>query len=149
LTGYWSTIRSSADGNRLAVVVGQGGPSAAILTSTNGGATWTSNAAPAHGYSSLASSADGGFLATLVQEGNLFTTSNTIPPQLQMALSGTNAVVSWIIPSRTFTLLQNTNLSATNWTSVTSLLGLNLFTLCNELSLPATNAQSYFRLSSP
>ena len=57
----WVSVASSADGNKLAALVENGG---AVYTSTNAGATWTLSS-PANGPvmgSSIASSADGNIL---------------------------------------------------------------------------------------
>lgn len=50
---FWSSVASSADGNKLAAAMTVGG----VLTSANAGTTWVSNNVPP--VSSLASSADG------------------------------------------------------------------------------------------
>jgi hypothetical protein len=63
-TNDWWSIASSADGTRLAAVVGgNSGGFGGIYTSTNAGATWTQTSAPGQDWFSIASSADGMRLA--------------------------------------------------------------------------------------
>jgi hypothetical protein len=45
-------------------------------------------------------------------------------------------------------LLQNTNLATTNWASVSAPGTWNLTNLQNEVRVPRTNTQTFYRLSS-
>jgi len=58
---YWSSVASSADGNKLVAAVKGGG----IYTSTNSGATWTLTSAANASWTCVASSADGTKLAAV------------------------------------------------------------------------------------
>ncbi len=71
----WMAVACAADGQNFAAAAYQGG----LYTSTNGGATWISNAAPVKPWNSIASSADGTKLAATCQLGNgqLWTNSGT------------------------------------------------------------------------
>jgi photosystem II stability/assembly factor-like uncharacterized protein len=62
----WTGIASSADGSRLAAVALN---SPSVLTSADGGVTWTPGSAIGPGATAVASSADGNKLAVVVQGG--------------------------------------------------------------------------------
>ena len=146
-------VACSADGNKLVAADTDryGGP---IYTSTNGGATWTSNNLPLLGWSSLVSSADGTKLAAAVGSapeggGGSFYISQTTPtPTLSLTSSAGNAIISWVIPSLDFTLQQNFDLTTPNWTDVTNAPVLNLTNLQNEVTLPLSSTNTFYRLRS-
>ncbi|MDB6036067.1 MAG: hypothetical protein JWM16_6405, partial [Verrucomicrobiales bacterium] len=72
----WSSIASSADGQRLVAGQGNGG----VFLSPNGGATWTQSSAPfslQYNYGSVASSADGTRLVAALAGPNLFSVRST------------------------------------------------------------------------
>jgi hypothetical protein len=71
----WQAVACSADGTKFVAAAYQGG----IYTSTNSGATWISNAAPALRWFSVASSDDGTKLAAVSYSGNgqVWTNSGT------------------------------------------------------------------------
>ena len=58
--------------------------------------------------------------------------------------SDSGALLSWTIPSMDFTLQQNSDLTGTNWTDVTTLLVLNLTNLQNEVVVPLLSAGNRF-----
>jgi hypothetical protein len=59
-------------------------------------------------------------------------------------LSASDNVISWIIPSVDFTLQQSPDLSS--WTDMTNLPVLSLTNLQNQVALPASGGNSFFRL---
>ncbi len=100
----------------------------------------------------------GNYLGTITVQGgaNIFATTNLSSQPFQISLPGaalkitrfsTNLVLSWPVPPADFVLQRNSNLTTTNWTTVTNTPvitnGLNQVTL----SLPATN--QFYRLKYP
>src|ERR1700722_12799858 len=67
----WSSIASSANGDRLAATVYGGG----IYTSTNSGTTWPPTLAPDYSWESVASSADGLKLVAAALSGQIYTST--------------------------------------------------------------------------
>jgi photosystem II stability/assembly factor-like uncharacterized protein len=140
----WYSIASSADGNKLVAAVQSG----KIYTSTNAGATWKTNNVSAKGWDSLASSADGNLVAvTDANSGGIWMTRSGSPPTLNINLSLAQATVSWLIPSTNFVLQQSTDLSA--WSNVTNVYVLNYTNLQNEVTIPLSGANNFYRLASP
>jgi hypothetical protein len=161
----WIALVFSADGSRLVAVAGGShnlqnpvvtGP---IYTSTNGGATWTSNNVPVHNWISVASSADGcilvaadaGILSPSVPDatvgGGIWITRATPVPQLNIITINGNFKLSWIMPSTDFTVQQSSDLGS--WTDMTNTLTLNLTNLQNEVILPPTGSNGFYRLKTP
>jgi len=89
----WNAIAASADGTRLAAVVG-GGISGTgyggIYTSINSGSTWTQTTAPSKTWQSIASSADGTRLAAVVADGGIYTSANAGSTWTLTTAPGTN-----------------------------------------------------------
>jgi Tfp pilus assembly protein FimT len=148
---YWTSVVLSADGSKLiAIPYFSFGPSP-IYTSTNSGATWTTNSAVG-AWNCVASSADG---CKLVAGGGGYfrgpidISYSTPAPQLNLAPSGGNLTVSWIVPSTDFRLQQNVDLTTTNWTDVTNPPVLNLTNLQNEVTFPLTGSNAFYRLKTP
>src|SRR5262249_38044263 len=138
-------VASSADGARLAALVG-----GSIYTSTNCGASWSLNNAPGFFWTAISSSADGcRSFATEVNERNVYTSQSTPTPRLSLALSSGQATLSWLIPSTSFDLQQNLDLSTSNWLTVTNGPTLNFSNLENQIVLPLNAASSFYRLKTP
>jgi hypothetical protein len=96
-------------------------------------------------WNAVALSADGDKLVASVgypSTGPIYISQTTPVPVLN--LSAPDNVISWIIPSLDFTLQQSPDLL--NWTDVTNLPVLNLTTLQNQVTLPASDGNSFFRL---
>lgn len=143
----WTSVASSADGTKLvAVSGGSAGSAGPIYTSTDSGITWISNDAPNLMWESVASSADGNRLFATTFTNGIWTAQVTPTPRLN-AVSTTNLLLSWIIPSTNFVLQQNLDLNTPNWLNVTNPPVLNLTNLQDEVTLPATNASSFYRLA--
>ena len=138
----WVSIASSADGTRLvAVAAGTGTvPIGAIYQSTNSGATWTTPPVPVGNWSSVASSADGTKLVAAIHGGHIYTLRTT--PSVTLNL----AVVSWVVPSTSVVLQQNTDLASSNWVNVPGTPVLNLTNLREEITVSPTNGATFYRL---
>jgi len=147
----WFGVASSADGNRL-VAVGQDG-GGAIFTSTNSGIIWTPNSVPIANWLSVASSADGTKLAVAgvvgTFSGAIYTWQSTPTPQLNSSLTNGNLALSWLIPSTNFVLQRSSDLTTTNWSTVTNTSILNFTNLLYQVSLPASGGNAFFRLATP
>jgi hypothetical protein len=138
----WFFVASSADGNRL-IAAARGSPAnGPIYTSTNGGINWTSNSIVNQLWSGIASSADGGLLLACYPD-YVFASQTTVSPQLNIA-SATNALVSWTIPSTNFILQQSSDLLS--WSSMTNTPVLNFTNLQNQVTVPLSASNAFFRL---
>jgi hypothetical protein len=161
----WIALVFSADGSRLAAVAGGShnlqnpvvtGP---IYTSTNGGATWTSNNVPVHNWISGASSADGcilvaadaGILSSNVPDatvgGGIWISRATPVPQLNIIPTNGNFKLSWTMPSTNFMMQQCSDLGG--WKDMTNTPVLNLTNLQNEVILSPTGSSGFYRLKTP
>ena len=137
-TNWWYSVASSADGTKLVAV---GNPS--IYTSTNSGATWMLANAPANSYSSVASS-DGTKCVAVVLNGGIYTSA---PDQALSTLTSSDGrmVVAWSASAPGFRLQQNSDLTTTDWTDVTS--APTVTNLQNQLILvPAPIGNNFYRL---
>ncbi len=142
----WIGVASSGDGSKLAAVSDVANPPfGVVITSTNSGATWTTNAVPFLDWNAVALSADGAKLVATVgypSTGPIYVSQTTPVPVLN--LSSPDDVISWIIPSLDFTLQQSPDLL--NWTDVTNPPVLNLTNLQNQVTLPSPDGNNFFRL---
>lgn len=145
----WEAAASSADGSKLIASAGDRGYGPApIYTSTDSGSTWISNSAPLQQWTSVASSADGCKLAAAAYGGGIWTLQSTPAPVLN--ITPTNGLqLSWIVPSTNLVLQQNLDLTTTDWVTLTNAPTLNLTNLQNEVILPPTNGNAFYRLSTP
>lgn len=150
---WWSGVASSADGTRLVAVANAGG---CLFTSTNSGATWVSNGVPTQSFFNwlgVAASADGTKLAAASvgngSGGGIYTLQSTPSPQLQLTLSGLSPTLAWTIPSTNFILQQSSDLTSTNWSNVTNTPVLDYTNLQYLVTLPASVANSFYRLKTP
>ena len=143
----WISVASSADGSKLAAVSDEAGyPFGVVITSTNSGVTWATNAVPYLTWNAVALSADGAKLVATVgypSTGPIYVSQITPAPVLN--LSAPANVISWIIPSLDFTLQQSPDLL--NWTDVTNVPILNFTNLENQVLLPSPAGNSFFRLT--
>ena len=122
---WLSSITSSADGTKLAIVDSPG----LIYTSTNAGATWVSNSPPMAYWTSIASSADGTKLVAVASSNLIYTTidsgvtwtSNTSVMDVQpwhFAVSSADGSILAIAAYQGMIYI-STN-AGTTWTSVVS-----------------------------
>lgn len=140
----WQSVASSADGNIFVAAQDNG----LIYTSTNSGTTWNAADAPATNWLAVACSADGGKLFAVANGGGIWTSQTVRSPTLAIVM--TNCLgLSWLIPSANFILQQSTDLTSTNWSSVTNTPVLNLTNLQNQVTLPAPASSAFYRLKIP
>jgi len=147
----WSSVACSADGTHQVAAIGGlfGGPiSGSIYLSADSGATWSATGAPTNCWASVASSADGCRLVAAVNGGGIYTWQATPTPALNITPTGNGLVISWVIPSMSFVLQQNSGLNPTNWTNVATPPVLNLTNLQNQVTLSPPGAATFYRLKS-
>ena len=147
-----SSVAMSADGMK---VVATGGPNLSfpsvvggIYTSADSGSTWVSNSAPVTNWSCVSSSADGCKLVAAVNGGGIYTWQATPAPALSISPSGTNVVLSWIVPSMNFVLQESSDLGSGHWTDVATTPVLNYTNLNQQVSLPWDTGNRFYRLVS-
>jgi hypothetical protein len=143
LTSSWFSVASSVDGATL-VAAGSDG----TYTSADAGKSWTwaTNVPPGlYGRAYVTCSADGKMLAVALAGGGIWISRTTPTPSLNLVTSGTNVLLSWIVPSLNFVLQQNPSLTETNWTDVPVSPVLNLTNLEQEVTVPQAGAR-FFRL---
>ena len=98
LNTYFPSIAASADGTKLVAAV----PDSSIYTSTNSGASWTTNQVLSLNWSSVASSADGCRLVVVSLDGAIFTCGTNLTPTLGITQYGGNRIIWWPSPSAGF-----------------------------------------------
>jgi hypothetical protein len=153
-------VACSASGTEL-VLASQSGP---IYVSTDSGATWTSTGAPAQTWTAVTISSDGTQIAAVAPYlavdasgpvgGRIYTLQLPLPPvaskpwlaSLDIRLVGREARLSWLVPSTSFRLQQNSDLSTTNWTDVPTTLTLSFTDLHYEVNVPLSTGQGFYRL---
>jgi photosystem II stability/assembly factor-like uncharacterized protein len=146
----WMSVASSADGTILAVSGIVEGGSANVLISTNSGTNWTPTLyPPTDQFRSICCSADGtrmaGVMPFAYDIGGIYTLQ--AGPGLNIALSGTNILVSWPSYATGYVLQENPDLTTMNWTDISP-----TSTVTNgqtQVTISPTNSQSFYRLRSP
>jgi len=143
----WFCVASSADGSKLAAVCEGGG----IYTSTNSGTIWTSNNISSQDWWTVATSADGNKLVAgaLPQssDGGIFTSYSPSTLSMSTILTNGNLTLSWTVSSTNFILQQSCDLFA--WTDLTNTPVLNLTNLQNEITVPMSSGNNFYRLKTP
>ena len=144
----WLGIACSADGSKL-TAVGLNYPNYIVYSSTNSGVSWVSNNLPNLYWSHVSESADGGvrFLSA-AYTGDIFKSQMVYPPKLKVSNSTGLLVLSWIVPSTSFILQQNADLSAPNWVNVAAPPVVNYATLTYEVSVTPPAGPMFYRLVS-
>jgi hypothetical protein len=136
---------SSADGTRLGLASYFG-----IYISTNSGLSWELSNQQALAWDSVACSADGHrWWASRGGGGGLFSGTSPAAPVVQIGGKNANVALSWIVPSSPFVLQQRPFMDSGVWSEIAVTPSINPTTLCNEVSIPATDVGSFFRLASP
>jgi hypothetical protein len=151
-SNFWGFVTSSADGKTI-VAVRNFGQYSAICLSTDFGNTWNTNT-PVSDWTALASSADGGKLAAVAaddgnptNQGTIYVSQSIVSP-VMFATPGNGSVkLSWLVPSANFVAQQSSDLLA--WQNITNNPTLNLNNLQEEITLPSTNRNSFYRLRTP
>jgi hypothetical protein len=141
----WASVASSADGTRLAAVDTDN----TIYVSPDSGATWTSTGAPKENWYCAASSADGVKLVAAAIPGLLYTRQSVPAPLLNLMSSDNGLVLSWVVPSLSFRLQQNSDLTTSNWIDVTGAPTLDTTNLQYQVIIPQNNDQGFYRLKNP
>ncbi len=136
----WQSVASSSDGHVL-IAAANGGP---VCISTNSGAHWNLSDAPITNWSAIACSADATKMFAAANQGGIWISQASPAPILYSKTTGTNFVVSWIIPSTNFVLQQSSDLSS--WSAVTNSPVLNLTNLQNRVTLPMPVCSQFYRL---
>ncbi len=148
-TGAWSFVAASADGTHLIAAIGgdSNGPiTGGIYRSTNSGGTWAAGDAPTNDWVSVASSADGGRLVAAINGGGIYICQTTLARKLDHALSGTNLLLAWTVPSTSLVLQGNAGLTTTNWTNVATPPSFNFTNLRDEVAVPFSPGSRFYRL---
>jgi hypothetical protein len=147
----WSAVASSADGTKL--IAGSEWDNSAmgtlrLYTSIDSGATWQWAVSPATHWPAVASSADGSKLVAAAGPylfpSGIYTWQST--PELGLARSGTNLVVSWpTLSSATGCVCQqNLDLTTTNWVNMTD--GPTVTNGLYQMTMSPSNSQGFYRL---
>jgi hypothetical protein len=136
-----TAVASSADGATLAEVELNW-----IWLSTNSGVSWISNNV-AGSWHGVTTSADGAKLAVAdAAPGGIWTLQNTPTPSLSIA--PTNGIqLSWLITSTEFVVQQSFDLAS--WSDITNAPVLNPTNLQNQVTLPLSTDNSFYRLKTP
>jgi hypothetical protein len=116
-----------------------------ICTSTNLGASWTSNSLPEAPWSWVACSADGNELMVTGTNG-IWIAKKAPAPQLDLAPANSQLCFSWFVPSTNMALQESLDLGT--WTTLTNCPALNAATLQEQLTLVPGNNKGFFRLVS-
>jgi hypothetical protein len=136
-------VACSANGAEVFVADYLGGP---LWISPNYGTNWFGANTASGGARNIYSTADGSKLAIVT--GRIWIgQSASFAPSLSIALAGSNIVLTWPLPVPRFVLQQSTNLAS--WSAVTNSPQLNPTNLQNQVQLPVTAKQTYFRLKAP
>jgi len=145
----WVGTCASADGRTMFASTasdGQLNARNAIYRSTDYGVTWTRLNAPTPWWRGLACSADGGKLV-VVAIGPIYTTQSVQPPNLNIASEGTNAEISWIVPSTNFFLQAKLSVDQADWTTVTDAPMLNFTNLQSFVTRSLSGPCAFYRLA--
>ncbi len=140
------SLAASADGNVL--VYGTLNTAGGLYLSTDAGLHWTQTDASGTNWISLVASADGSRLFAASYLG-IYTYYVPPTPTLNVAVSNTNLVLSWTVPSTNFVLQQAAGLENPNWEAVTNVPALNVTNLHYEITAPAANRKAFYRLATP
>jgi len=76
----------------------------------------------------------------------LYTWQTTPSPKLNIAPTGSDLRISWIVRSMPFVLHETADLNAPNWTVVPMTPTLNLTNLHHEVTVPLSGTNRFYRL---
>ena len=154
---YWSGLACSADGTRWAAGISHSYNDPTFLDrmflSSDSGISWVAANAPTTNWNSIASSADGSKWVAVVgdlfgQIGPICTRQSVPTPELSITATGTNLVLSWVMPSRPFSLQQSSDPISGNWVDPQVPPTLNYSNLRYKVTAPASAAAAFYRLVS-
>ncbi len=124
-----------------------------VYVSTNAGVAWARFEPPAGaGWGSVACSADGSKVVAAGGPLGLLRwplPTAPLPPSPQLyigSLGGASLGLSWLVPSTSFALQQNSNADAANWVDVTNQPVLNFANLHNQVTFPQSSGNRFYRL---
>jgi hypothetical protein len=139
--GNWEGVASSSDGMKLVAVA-----TGLICTSTDAGVTWSTNTAPYESWVSVASSSDGTLLVAVASDGAVYVSQTQVSslPPLSISRASNQIVIAWPSNATGFVLQQNSNLTTTNWTTVTNIV--NQGGSQNQVFISPLTINNYFRL---
>jgi len=132
-------IVCSADGTHWLIVGAQ------IFTSTNSGITWQTNLDTAPLWSAASMSADGSEVALLEGGAGTWLGRETPSPRLQLRNQGSTLELSWLLSSTNFVLQETTDVTS-DWVTVPISPALIFTNLQQEITLPVTTHNAFFRL---
>ena len=137
-----NSIACSADGSTWMIAGAQ------IYTSSDGGLTWVTNLSSWSWVGAM--SADGCEIIVDQTSGGRGLTNwvgrVTPSPQLNFQTTDGNLGISWLLPSTNFVLQQSADLTPSSWTPVSTGPTLNFTNLQQQVSVPATGSNAFFRL---
>lgn len=137
-------IACSANGTNW-IIGGGVASNSPVCTSSDGGVTWVTNLSTVTSFwPDAAISADG---CEFIVTGVTGWVGRTTPsPQLNIQSTNGNASLSWLVPSTNFILQQSSDLAIANWVTVSNSPVLNLTNLQDEVSVPESATNGFFRL---
>jgi hypothetical protein len=144
-------VAASADGSKF-IFAGSfyslpRNPNHSIYTSSDSGVTWVSNNAPASGWTSVASSADGAEFVAATGGSGIWIGRTTPAPQLNVERAVRQLTLSWLVPSTSFDLQQNSGITKAKWVTLTNMPAFDPASLQNQIALPYSDtSQEFFRL---
>jgi hypothetical protein len=144
-------IAGSANGTRLVLGVSPG-----TYISTNSGFSWSqdTNSPNQQTWHGLALSADGslilaGVLKSGGGQGPLYLGHLPRLLPLNVTASAGSVSLSWLDPSNNLVLQKSSDITTTNWTTLTNVPAFDPTTLLYQVSLPKTAEPVFFRLKTP
>jgi hypothetical protein len=138
----WRSVASSADGSRLVTVNAGEVP---VYTSMDFGATWTGADVPAGTWQAATITADGSQIV-VVGGGASCSLRLAAPLVLSIKLTNLGPLLSWLLPSTSFTLQQSPDLNSGNWLDVTNQPRFIFSTLHQGVHLPVSAESAFYRL---
>lgn len=139
--GHTDAAACSADGSKL--IVSQDSPGG-IYLSTNTGTTWQYFTNAGTEDYLIAASADGCQIAASSTNG-IYLLQSVPSPKLNLMSSATNLTLTWTVPSTNFALQQSSDL--VNWNNLTNAPELDPSQVENQISLPLSNGNAFYRLA--
>jgi hypothetical protein len=142
--GGGETAACSSNGTTIAFVQGNNTVGERLYISQDSGASWYLANAP-EGYPQLPLVSSDGTKLALLNGSTIFLSEAVIPaPTLNVTVSNSNLLLSWMVPTTNFILQQSFDL--VNWATVTNVPILNITNLQNQVILPFSQSQSFYRL---
>jgi hypothetical protein len=155
LPNDWYSVSCSSNGETIVLAGDEG-----VFFSTDSGVTWSSSRAPYYvnrPIPNVACSGDGKLVAAVFNDANanggIYTLQLPLPPppplplpQLGISTRAARLILSWLVPSSSFGLQQNSDLTTTNWTDMQITPSLNFTNLNDQVIVSPTNGQCFYRL---